>query len=440
MMRVMAIDHGHTSFVDIELIPPTDTGEGEFTMPTVILQTYPLDSRFMLQISEKGVQDSNATLNSIRALVFSETTPTWVKATIYDSSSQPPKLVNETFMKETSAKETEGVPDGAYYYTTAWDNGGLSKYAIQIVAKSSNENVTYSEMRFISANGTPSKYHPKLLAFLVLGVKWENVFPVALWSTISVLLSLLVASKLSLWRLEKNGKYEEWMTSVFRPSSTLRGAVCKIFKVPFAGLVELCSRNFFVWVGVVSYVLYLTFFPWFSGRILADGYPIGYLSLHGWTVKPSNVESVHTVSGLGVPDIMVIVMAYLYGVLVPLLVVISVLSAERAGFEFHQQTLGKCLKTNKKSVVLTSSQQESVVSEVMDPAGVGDEQVDESDSLISKTKEGSSDKTRRHLFSGKPRKGLFVGCLAIAFILWQVTNILCSFCFGVQLIFITSMD
>ena len=93
MMRIMAIDHGHTSFVDVELLSVTDTSEGLFIMPTVILQTYPLDSRFMLQSSGKGADESSAVSKSIRALVFSEPTPASVRARIYDFSSHQPTLV-----------------------------------------------------------------------------------------------------------------------------------------------------------------------------------------------------------------------------------------------------------------------------------------------------------------------------------------------------------
>lgn len=193
----------------------------------------------------------------------------------------------------------------------------------------------YSEMRFIFVNGIFSKYYLKFLVFLVFGVKWENVFFVVLWSMISVLFLFLVVFKLFLWWLEKNGKYEEWMILVFRFFFILCGVVCKIFKVLFVGLVELCFWNFFVWVGVVLYVLYLIFFLWFLGCIFVDGYFIGYLFLYGWIVKLLNVEFVYIVLGLGVFDIMVIVMVYLYGVLVFLLVVIFVFLVERVGFEFY---------------------------------------------------------------------------------------------------------
>jgi hypothetical protein len=439
MMRVMAIDHGHTSFVDVELIPPADTSEGAFTMPTVILQTYPLDSRFMLQRSGKGAENSNAVAKSIRALVFSETTPASVRARVYDFSSHPPTLVTESFMDVT--EEGRGGSDhGAHYYTTFWDSSPLSrglKYAIQIVAASTNGSLSHSEMRFVSASGDPGEFHLTIMAFLVMGFNWDIVFPVLLWGAIIILLSLLVASKLFLMRLEKDGQYEEWMISVFRPSSTPRGALGKVVKVPFWAFVE-CSRNNSIWVGVVLYVAYLTFFPWFSGRVLADDYPIGRMSLRGWTVKPSNVDSVQTISGLGIPDIMVVVMSYLCGVMLPLLLMISALSAERAACEFHLQNLAKHHETksdaptaggyeierNRMSDEGTtpSSSEAMVQGSATDPDCML--QTDgESDPLISKTKEPSSGDHHCNLCSRNVRKGFFVGCFAVAFIHWRVSNI-----------------
>ncbi|KAG0554421.1 hypothetical protein KC19_12G090300 [Ceratodon purpureus] len=439
MMRVLAIDHGHTSFVDVELLPPTDTSEGVFTMPTVILQTYPLDSRFMLQSSGKGADYSDIISKSIRALVFSETTPASVRARVYDFSSHPPTLVTENFMNITE-DGIDGIDRGAHYYSTFWDSSMLShglKYAIQIVAESTNGTLSYSEMRFVSAGGHPGEFHLTILAFLVMGFKWETVFPLLLWGMIILLSSLLVASKLFFMRLEKDGQYEDWMISVFRPSSTPSGALGKVVKVPFWAFVE-CSRNNLVWVGLMLYVAYLIFFPWFSGRVLADDYPIGRMSLHGWTVKPSNVDSVQTISGLGIPDIMVIVMSYMIGVMLPLLLMISALSAERAACEFHLRNLAKCHKTEADASKADSfeiernrdsddvfqgnaaSASESMVHGSSTNSDCMLQTHGESDPLISRTKEPESGDHHCNLCSRKVRKGLFVGCLAVAFVHWRL--------------------
>jgi len=180
-------------------------------------------------------------------------------------------------------------------------------------------------------------------------------------------------------------------------------------------LIELYSRNRFVWSLIVSYVSYLILFPWFSGHVLADDYPSGRMSLYGWTVKPSNGASVHEVSGLGIPDNALIVVSYLCGVLIPLILVVSFLSAERTAFEIDRKIQGKCLKTSKRN----GDSQEDIESNQSVVIIPGDEQIDEEASLMLNTKEGSSD-LHRNLFNGKTRIALFGGCVVIVFILGKL--------------------
>lgn len=174
IMRIVAIDHGHTSLIDVELIPQEDNSDGEFTMKTIVLQTYPFDSRFMLQASSKEAENSDVVLNSIRALVFSETTPMSVRARICDFSSNPSLVVNESFLK--IIEDLDEIDRRVHYYVTFWDrdmfiqNGGL-RYAIQIVSESTNGILFCSEMRFVSATGEPGEFHLTMLAFLVMSFK-----------------------------------------------------------------------------------------------------------------------------------------------------------------------------------------------------------------------------------------------------------------------------
>jgi hypothetical protein len=207
VLRVLAIDNGDTSFVDVELMPPTDRSEGRYTMPTLILQTYPLDSRFMLPGSGKAVS------NSIRALVFSETIPSSVTARIYDFTLKPPKLVNESSM---NLFEDNHDGSGAYYYTAPWDSetyrhGSGFKYAMQITVESSSGSICQSDMRFFSVEGEVGEFHLTALAFLVFGFRLERVFPVLLWGMILFLAASLLVPKMFLYQLQKRGRYEEWV-------------------------------------------------------------------------------------------------------------------------------------------------------------------------------------------------------------------------------------
>ena len=67
--------------------------------------------------------------------------------------------------------EEPGRNGGAHYFNTSWDSSVLSrglKYAIQIVAESTNGSLSLSEMRFVSDSGEPGEFHLSVTAFLVM--------------------------------------------------------------------------------------------------------------------------------------------------------------------------------------------------------------------------------------------------------------------------------
>lgn len=396
MMRVMAIDQGHTSFTDLELLPIDDLAEGNVTTPTIILQTYPLDSRFMLPAPPAKPSPLS---NSIRVLVFSPTVPDSVHAVIYETNTFPRQKVNSTLMTFSDANGA----NGAHYYTAYydWQQHSLNgKYAIQIVAEI-NGGKSYSDMRFVSSSGEPGVFHLPPVAYLIFAVKWEKVVPFAKYGTVGLIISIFLASLFVYHWLERHGKYEDWMTSVFKPPTD----ISKLVKRPFAGLVEVYARNPLLWVFLVLYVTYLIFFPWFSGRVLADDYPIGRMSLTGWTVKPSNLDSAKELSGLGNPDNVVLVMSYFWFVVVPLVLLVSTFSAERAGFEIGMKSQGKCLKRN----VRLGGSEESGAQNV-------DGERDEDDPLILRTGEGSGEGLERRLVGGTCRKCLVGSSVVLAFV------------------------
>lgn len=426
MLRVLAVDNGDTSFVDLELIPPADKSE-EYVMPTFILQTHPLDSRFMLPSSAKAVPS-----NSIRALVFSEAIPISVMARIYEfTTKRSPKLVNETSMKLFKKGQR-----GAYYYTAPWQSerfgqsSGRLKYAMQIIVEDNKGSMQHSDMRFFSVEGKPGEFHLAPLAFMFFGFPWERVFPVLLWSMISFLVSCLVIPKVFLHQLQKRGGYGEWFTSVFTPASTTWEGLVKIAKVPFWVMVE-GARNRLLWAGMSTYMVFLILFPWFSGRILGDDYPLGHMSLRGWTGVQPSPSGLESFSGLGVPDIMGIVLPYVYEVVFPLLLLLSALAAERVVCEFHRTRLEKLL--HKKNEIHTS---ESSLSRTADHA--------DNDDSLSKDREvtDSNSKEETQAESGSPfserkgtrhddhcrlckrfvRRGLVLGCVLVAYNHWRLCS------------------
>lgn len=439
MLRVLAIDDGDTSFVDVELMPPQEKSEEGYSMPTFILQTHPLDSRFMLRSSGKDVKMAS---DSIRALVFSEAMPISVIARIYDFTLHPPKLVNESSMKLFKKGHR-----GAYYYTAPWEperyghSSGL-KYAMHIVVEDKSGSIHQSDMRFFSVEGKPGEFHLAPLAFLFLGFRWERVFPVLLWSMVSFLVTCLLIPKIFLYQLQKRGGYEEWFISVFIPASSTREVLVKIVKVPYWVMLE-GARNRSLWAGMMTYMVFLIIFPWFSGKILGDDYPLGHMSLHGWTVRPSKADPGQTLSGLGVPDIMGIVLPYIYAVVFPLLLLLSALSAERVACEFHITRLEKLQKKMNRE---TGSQSESSKA---DAASDNDDSLSKGGGAGSIKEETQGQAESENPFSEKRatehdhcrlckrfvRKGLFVGCLLVAYNHWRVcsphlTFSLCCFFLG----------
>ncbi|XP_024361562.1 putative metallophosphoesterase At3g03305 [Physcomitrium patens] len=423
VLRVLAIDNGHTSFVDVELLPPTDKSQAAFSMPTFILQTYPLDSRFMLQSGE----NTKVVSDSIRALVFAETIPVTVTVRIYDFTVNPPKLVNESSMELHKGDEPS---TGAYYYTAPWESaryhhtGAGFKYAMQIDVEDIRGNICHSEMRFFSVEGEVGEFHLTASAFLVFGFRWEQVFPIYLWGMISFLVAILLIPKLFLYHLQRRGQYEKWLISLFDPASSPREALAKIIKVPFWVMLE-GARNSSIWVGMFTYVVFLILFPWFWGRILPDGYPLGYMSVRGWTLKPSKADSEQTLSGLGVPDIMGIVLPYLYGVVLPLLLLLSALSAEKAACEFHITSLGKRQKK-------TEREPEGIASKTsFDPslfkggvAGLtkGGVQAHEQLEAPVSSEMRVNKHDNCHLCERLVRKGLVLGCLGVAYNHWRLCS------------------
>jgi hypothetical protein len=444
MMRVMATDNGHTSFVDVELIPPKDKSDQKFVMPTIILPTFPLNSVTMLQDSTKILPS-----DPVKVLVFSETPPVWVKARILDGKSRTLNVVEEISMQLVEYKSGDNSDGGPYYYQAAWDSAKYadnyaSQYWLEIILEEVNGGITISEPRPFSVNGHSGHFKLTWLGYLVMGFRWETLYPFLLWGIVGFVLSLLVIPMVFKFQLEKRGLHEEWIMSVFRPAPDFRTSIFKVVKVPFWVVLEN-ARNMYIWALLLVYVVYLVFLPWFSGRVLADDFPIGHLSLWGWSVKPSNSTSVNQISGLGVPDIMGIVLPYLYAVLFPLILMLSALSAERAACEYHIAMSGRCsqsgwnlspwvsvspptYETDDVDASLSEKETASVLPsnlEAVSKPRCESQSEGELETLLLDRKIEQQN-GYCSLCNRCVRKGLFVGCLAITFLHWRLLSSLLS--------------
>ncbi|KAK6136233.1 hypothetical protein DH2020_030022 [Rehmannia glutinosa] len=142
-MRILAIDNGHISFVDIN-----------FTLgakKTIILPTFPLDSRFTSASSQ-----NYSSYGVIRALVFSASPILSVLAKIYDSSSGNLIVVFESEM--TKLSKSRGDLYVAPWNIQAFEDPSPERYLLQIVATDIMNRSTFTELRPFSINGEKWAY------------------------------------------------------------------------------------------------------------------------------------------------------------------------------------------------------------------------------------------------------------------------------------------
>ncbi|KAJ0528837.1 putative calcineurin-like phosphoesterase domain, ApaH type, metallo-dependent phosphatase [Helianthus annuus] len=134
-IRLLAIDKGRVSFLDTDL----KTGSKEI----LILPTYPLDSRYMLN---KYKFESTEDTSHIRALVFSSAIIASVKVKIYDSSR------HDMVVLEASMSKNDNL------YTAPWNSEAFvdpspSRYWLEIQAVDNNGVTVSTELMPFSLNG-----------------------------------------------------------------------------------------------------------------------------------------------------------------------------------------------------------------------------------------------------------------------------------------------
>ncbi|KAL1532837.1 putative metallophosphoesterase [Salvia divinorum] len=120
-MRVLAIDRGHISFVDVNFTLGAEK--------TIILPTYPLDSHFS---SMSNYKCDLSPYGHIRALVFSVSPIVSVEAKVYDTSSRNLIIVLDTPMKKLDG--SRGDLYVAPWHIQAFEDPPLERYVLQIEA------------------------------------------------------------------------------------------------------------------------------------------------------------------------------------------------------------------------------------------------------------------------------------------------------------------
>ncbi|XP_055829744.1 putative metallophosphoesterase At3g03305 isoform X2 [Solanum dulcamara] len=314
-MRILSIDRGWMSFVDIDFrLGAKDV---------IILPTFPLDSRFTLERSFHKCKMESLNLNSIRALVFSSSSVVSVVARIYDS--RPGNLVT---VLETPMKRNEDSTSRGNLYTCPWNFNAFEdpspdRFLLQIEAVDTGGRSTLTELRPFSVGGLRARLSWNWKEFMVMGCQWEALYYPILWAFYLLTLPILVFPKAIFVYFRKQYTYKNSVGN--------KGLVTCVAWI----LSELYNLPL-VWFSIIIYLFYLILCPWLSGQVFTEGGERGYMTYRGWVLRLNERAKLDF---HGFPDIMVVVLPHLYFVVLPTIIVIGALVAERAIFQYHLRAL-----------------------------------------------------------------------------------------------------
>ncbi|KAG6388142.1 hypothetical protein SASPL_153341 [Salvia splendens] len=298
-VRVLAIDRGHISFVDVNFTSGAKK--------TIILPTYPLDSRFS---SSSNYKCDPSTYGHIRALVFSFSPIISVEAKIYDTSSGNLIVVLDTQMKPLAGSRADLYV--APWHVQAFEDPSPDRYVLQIEVTDFKGRTTTTELRPFSVTGVPSRFKWGWAEFFVLGCQWDLLYHPILWGIYSFALSALLIPRALLFFLRRHYTYINFRTN----KSFINGLLwisTELYSIP---AVSFC---------MIGYLLYLALCPWLYGQALSEG-ERAFMTYRGWVV--SRFSFLKKMDFLGSPDVMVVVLPHLIFVVLPALVTIMVLAAE----------------------------------------------------------------------------------------------------------------
>ncbi|PSR92914.1 Metallophosphoesterase precursor [Actinidia chinensis var. chinensis] len=301
-MRILAVDRGFLSFVDIDF----KLGAKK----TIVLPTFPLDSRFMLTMSSSDqykCQSIDPSSYAIRALVFSVSPIVSVVARIYDLRPGNLLLVLESSMRNHAGSFSRGDLYVALWNYTAFEDPSPDRFWLQIEATDIGGRSTLSELRPFSVNGLSAKLSWTWIEFLAMGCQWSALYYPIIWSFYLATFSILIIPKFIL-------------TSTRKHCCNYKNFIAEFNGVPL------------LWLGMLIYLFYLLLFPWLWGQVVTDDGEMGFMTYKGWVVKLNKIGKLEFI---GVPDIMVVVFPHLFFVVLPSILVTLALAAERGMYREH---------------------------------------------------------------------------------------------------------
>ncbi|CAI0542269.1 unnamed protein product [Linum tenue] len=319
-MRIVAIDRGHVSYIDLDF----KVG----LRKTIVMPTFPLDSRFMLTSSSRRKYECQhmvpSSFETVRALVFSASPILSVVVRIYDSKPGTFDMVMETEMTKISGESSRAEFYAAPWNYRAFEDPSPDRYWLQIEAIDAMQRSTVSEMRAFSIDGITAQTSWTWKEFYVMGFQWSELYYPILWSIVSLILSTLLIPRALLIFSRKQYTYRYFIAG----KGFVRG-------IPWV-LLELC-RLPVVWSGILGYVIYLIVCPWFLGQVFVHNEKKVYMTYMGWAVESFNQQGKHEY--IGVPDVMVLVLPHLVFVVLPTIFVTGGFVAERSIYREHVLSL-----------------------------------------------------------------------------------------------------
>ncbi|KAK3151105.1 hypothetical protein QOZ80_3AG0241790 [Eleusine coracana subsp. coracana] len=309
LMRILAIDKGAVSFIDTTL---------KQAFQTSILITYPTDSRSMNTLESKKW----SLRNDINVLVFSRQGIRNVSARVFDSHNEY-KIIEEIPLQPVSSASADKPLFHAKWNAENYKSPSTTRYWLQVFVLDSHGVKTPSEQRPFSVEGNMVIPPRPWLNYLVFEVQWDHMYLVLLGTNLAFTTVLLFTPKLLYYFVRRSSSYQRWAVSVL--SSPIQQRKAYFWLVWF--LMEGARSKPF-WFSVVIYVLWLIEMPWFWGRATSENGEIGRMYLSGWSM-PFNDNGL-MVDKLSNPDVLVITLPFLYLVIVPVIVLIYGLFAEKA--------------------------------------------------------------------------------------------------------------
>ncbi|XP_062207741.1 putative metallophosphoesterase At3g03305 [Phragmites australis] len=322
-MRILAIDDGYISYTDIDFRLGSKS--------IIVLPTFPVDSRFMQRASASRDFKCHimgpTTFDTVRALVFSKHEIVSVSVKIYDSRPGTLEVVFDSEMKRVDSNETRGHMYLVPWNWRAFEDPSPNRYWLQIEVMDITGDTSVSQLRPFSVNGLAARVSWTWKEFFVMGIQWASIYHPALWCFFSLIFSLLLVPQVSAM------VFKDQFTYKYLCSNGNQQTLLKYLVGGFIWLFVELARVVLVWFLLLVYIIYLVVFPWLFGHPITEDGNLTYMTYKSWILKRLNSgnEVVHA----GTPDVMVIVLPHLCFVLLPTIVILAAMAAERTAYREH---------------------------------------------------------------------------------------------------------